>query len=277
MKQNKVTRLAESAVLIALATVLSILRLIELPYGGSVTAASMLPVILIAYRYGCGWGTLSGVVFGIVQTLLGLHVFSYVTTWQSVIAVLLLDYLVAFCVLGVAGVFRRAGLSQTAALALGTLLACFLRYLCHVVSGATVWAGLSIPDEAAILYSVGYNLTYMLPETVVTLFAAIYLSSMLDFSAPIPGRRKGGLIFGARSAVSPLWIVFGSTLFLFGLAFSTVSVFSHLQSADTGLFDGAGLTEMNLPLVLLLGGGALLLGAALIAVGVMLRRKNANK
>ena len=93
-------RLAEAALLIAMGTVLSVFKLIDLPYGGSVTVGSMLPVLIIAYRYGTGFGMASSLAFGIIQQLLGLKTLSYVTTWQSILAVILLDYIVAFMVIG---------------------------------------------------------------------------------------------------------------------------------------------------------------------------------
>ena len=59
--------------------------------------------------------------------------------------------------------------NQTASIISGTAFVCFLRYVCHVISGCTVWAGLSIPDSAAFVYSLGYNATYMIPETIITI------------------------------------------------------------------------------------------------------------
>ena len=108
MKNNKTVRaLVESAMMVALATVLSLLKIIELPYGGSVTVASMLPMIILAYRHGLGWGFGAGVVYAALQQLLGLNNLSYVTGWQSVLAVIMLDYIVAFTVVGLGGIFRR--------------------------------------------------------------------------------------------------------------------------------------------------------------------------
>ncbi|MBO6214127.1 MAG: energy-coupled thiamine transporter ThiT, partial [Lachnospiraceae bacterium] len=164
---NNVSRakmIVESAIMIAIASVLSMFKLIDLPYGGSVTIACMLPVIIISYRYGIKWGMLTGLVFSIIQQLLGLNTLSYVTTWQSVLAVVLLDYIIAFMATGLGGAFREKIPSQPKALVLGTILVCVVRYICHVISGATVWAGLSIPTNAALAYSFGYNATYMLPE-----------------------------------------------------------------------------------------------------------------
>ena len=94
--QKTLRALTESAIMLALATALSLVKIVELPYGGSVTVASMLPVLIIAYRYGVKWGLLTGAAYGGVQQLLGLKNLSYVTTWQSVLAVILLDYVVAF-------------------------------------------------------------------------------------------------------------------------------------------------------------------------------------
>ena len=74
--------------------------------GGEIIAflASMLPIIIIAYRHGTGTGLMAGLVYGIIQQLLGLNTLSYVTTWQSILAVILLDYIVAFLVLGLGGI-----------------------------------------------------------------------------------------------------------------------------------------------------------------------------
>ena len=177
-------RLTESAAMIALATVLSLLKLVDLPYGGSVTAASMVPILLIAFRYGPSWGLLTGFVHGTIQLLLGTSVFSWVTGWKAVVAVILLDYVIAFGLLGLGGLFRKAVRRQGTALLLGGLLGCLLRYLCHVLSGATVWAGLSVPTGAALEYSLIYNATYMVPETITTLVVLYYLSLNLDFTAP---------------------------------------------------------------------------------------------
>ena len=234
MQTTKTKRLTESALLIAVATVLSVLPIAALPYGGSVTLASTLPILLISWRHGVISGLFAGTAFGGLQCLLGLSNLSYFTTWQSVVAIILLDYLVAFAVLGLGGVFRRFSLQQSTALTLGALIASVLRYVCHVISGATVWAGLSIPTEAALLYSLLYNATYMLPEAIVLMAATTYLGGLLDFSKPMPTRlsrqnekRKGADVLTLLSR----------TLLLFAFVFDTVVVFSSMQSPETGELD----------------------------------------
>lgn len=188
MKNKTVRALVESAVMVALATVLSRIEIVDLPYGGSVTIASMLPIAIIAYRHGLGWGLGAGLVHGVIQQLFGLNNLQWVSGWQSVLAVILLDYIVAFAVVGLAGVFRKAVKNQATALTLGCVLVCVLRYICHVISGATVWAGLSIPTQAALGYSFIYNATYMLPETIILVVAALYVGSTVDFRAETPTR-----------------------------------------------------------------------------------------
>ena len=116
MQKNKLAlRLTESAIMIAAATILSMFKLVELPYGGSITLASMLPIVIIAYRYGTAWGILCGLVHGAIQLLLGSGTLSYVTGAASVVAVILLDYIVAFAVCGLAGIFRNIKKQSTGA------------------------------------------------------------------------------------------------------------------------------------------------------------------
>jgi thiamine transporter len=200
----------------------------------------MVPILLLSYRHGTLWGLASGLVYGGIQQLLGLNTLSWVTTWQSILAVILLDYVIAFAVTGLGGVFRKAVKNQATALTLGALLACVLRYVCHVISGCTVWAGLSIPTSAALIYSIGYNATYMIPETIVTVVAVYYLGRVLDFRKAQPTRMeqpasKGNPVFG--------WIA--GLCVAGGLIYDAVAVFSKLQNAETGDFMITGLSQVN--------------------------------
>lgn len=265
MKKNLTRALTESAVMLAVATALSMFKLIDLPYGGSVTIASMLPILIIAYRYGVKWGLLTGAAYGGVQQLLGLKTLSYVSTWQSVVAVILLDYIVAFMVIGFGGTFRRMK-SQPTGLVLGGLLVGILRYLCHIISGATVWAGLSIPTNAALIYSIGYNGTYMIPETIVLLIAAYYLGSKLDFRADQIGPYR------AENQQSLTLLDWLSGLLIAGACiFDTAAIFLHLQNADTGDFDITGLASVNWLMIALVTGIAI--GAALVLFFVSRHQK----
>lgn len=235
MKSHQQTKkMAEGALMVAFATVLGILPLAQLPYGGSVTVASMLPIILISYRHGIRWGMGAGFVFGVIQQLLGLSNLSYFTTWQSIVAIVLLDYLIAFSVVGLGGVFRRLVISQRDALLLGSFLASVLRYLCHVVSGATVWAGLSIPTEAALAYSLAYNATYMVPEAIVLCIASYYLGSMLDFRKEEITRLPA---VQTASRGANILVAMAGLVGCAALVFDTVMIFSRMQDAETGEFN----------------------------------------
>ena len=242
--KNKVRKLVESAVMIALASALSLFPIMQMPYGGSVTLASMLPIILIAYRNGIGWGLGSGFAFAFIQQMLGLNNLSYVTTWQSVVAVIVLDYALAFVALGLGGIFRGKLGGQNRELLFGTLLVCIIRYFCHVISGATVWAGISIPTTAAMVYSIGYNATYMIPEAIVTAVVAYYVGSMIDFRAANITR----LAVSEKKAKLPAYCnvlrITAATAVAAAAIFDAVKIFEHLQDGDSGEFTFVHLGEV---------------------------------
>ena len=117
-KRANVLRLTESAIMIAFATVLSEIQIANLPFGGSVTACSMLPILIIAYRYGTSWGIFTAVVNGLMQMLLGMGNLKYGTNAMAVIIIVLFDYIIAFGVLGLGGIFRKSIKNQGLSLAL---------------------------------------------------------------------------------------------------------------------------------------------------------------
>lgn len=270
--KNKITAkaLTESAIMIALSTVLSLLKIVEFPYGGSVTIASALPIAIISYRYGIKLGLLSSTVYGIVQQLLGLSTLSYVTTWQSVVAIILLDYIVAFAVIGLAGMFRKLIKNQAVAIALGGACVCLLRYICHVISGATVWAGLSIPDSAALIYSFIYNATYMVPETIVFIIAALYIGSAIDFSRPTITRLIKKKVPNNVSWISPVAGLIACGTLIFNVAM----ISSKLQNADTGEFYIQGIFDVNWIAVSIVTGIAAVAVIVLFAVRKALIEQN---
>ena len=267
--KSTLTVLTECSIMIALATVLSIIKLFELPYGGSITVASMLPLVIISYRHGTGVGLGAALAASALQLLLGLNNLSYFTTWYSILAIILLDYIVAFTVFGLSGIFRSKTENQSASMLTGALIASVLRYICHVISGATVWAGLSIPTGAALAYSFGYNATYMIPETVVLLLAVFYVGSSLDLTKriPMPIVRKK-LNTGAT-----LLVIIAGFVALGALAADTVLVFSKLQNADSGEFMITGLADVNWVAVIIVTLAAAVVTSALALVARMLSKK----
>lgn len=241
MKANETKRLVEASLMVALATVLSICKVVEMPYGGSITLASMLPIVILAYRGGIGWGLGGGIVYAVIQQLLGLKHLSYFTTWQSVVAIILLDYILAFMLAGLGGVFRKIIKNQALSLAAGALLVSVIRYLCHVISGCTVWVGLSIPDSAALVYSLGYNATYMLPEAVILVAVSYYLGQTVDFTRPTPERLSRR---DRSSDCAALYAASGISL-LIGLILDVMLIAPHLQDSESGMFTLARLGEVG--------------------------------
>lgn len=182
MKTNLVRRLTESGIMLAVATVLSMIPLLDMPFGGKLTPLSMLPVFLIVYRYGMGWGFLVSFTYGLIQMVLGLDNLSYATNWLAVVCIILLDYLVAYGVLGFGGLFRKKLKHQWLEFSLGVAVGCVLRFLCHFITGVTVWADPS-GELPVPLFSMLYNGAYMLPEMVLTIIVGIVLTSLFDLTS----------------------------------------------------------------------------------------------
>ena len=190
---SKTRTLVECALMIALATVLGFIPLYELPHGGSITLVSMLPVLLVSYRHGSRWGVFTAFVHSIIQLLLGLKNLSYCQTFGAIIGCVLLDYVLAFTVLGFAGAVGKSIKNPFAAAGIGSAVTCLARYICSFLSGYVVWKDyeyafawmtefgwgqrIAAMGENALcwLYSAVYNATYMLPETVLTVVAAVIL------------------------------------------------------------------------------------------------------
>ncbi len=172
MKQSKLTlrSLTEGAIMVAVAQILSMIKLWEMPWGGSITLA-MVPLLLFSVRWGLAPGLLASFVFGVLQfTFDG----GFAIGWQSIIG----DYLLAFTVLGLAGIAygKKYGIFT------GTLIGSFARFLVHYVVGATVWAEympenfFGMTMHSPWFYSLLYNLAYMLPNALICLvvFALLY-------------------------------------------------------------------------------------------------------
>lgn len=271
-KQTQALRaLTESAVMIALATVLSLIKIIDMPYGGSVTIASMLPIALISYRHGMKHGLLCAMVYGIVQQLLGLSTLSWFTSWQSIVAIILLDYVVAFSSIGIAGMFRKVIKNQALALSFGCFAVSLLRYICHVISGATAWVGLSIPDYAALSFSFAYNATYMLPETIILLVVAVYIGSMVDFKTAVPSRIKREDTPAKLGWIAPV----SGLVAVSAIIADTVLVFQNIQD-ENGNFVIESLANVNWTLVIAITAIAALIAGSLLAIRAALSSKAKN-
>jgi thiamine transporter len=176
MKKQNTRRLVETAMLIALAAVLSMIKIIQMPLGGAVTLLSMLPICVISIKYGVRWGLFSAFVYSLVQIGLDFgSLMSYGMTAQIWIGCLLFDYIFAFTALGFAGILKDKGAPGIIA---GISIALALRLLSHFISG-TIFFDIWTPEGwSAPLWSIAYNGTYMLPELILTEIAAVALFSV---------------------------------------------------------------------------------------------------
>ena len=169
-KLNSTKRLVISAVFIAVSIVLNELTPMKLPFGGSVTFFSLVPLALLGWTYGAGWGLACGAVTGILNMIVGgLSNFSYVSGIVAYLVLIFADYFVAFAVLGLSGIFKNKLKNDTVAFAFGAGLACVLRFICHFISGVTIWGDYTNGFIGAWIYSLTYNASYMLPELIITI------------------------------------------------------------------------------------------------------------
>lgn len=175
MKMNTRT-LVECSLMIAIATVLSLIK-IDWLLGGGITIASMLPLVLIAHRYGTRIGVITAFVYGVLQMVLGLDNVQYATGFFMAAAIVLLDYVAAFTVIGFSAALDGKMKNRLASIVAGIAITFFLRFVCHFLSGWFVWEALW-PNErgwAAPVWSLAYNAAYMVPETVISIAAACLL------------------------------------------------------------------------------------------------------
>ena len=206
--QNKTRRITESAMLLALAVVLELVSKMiipPMPFGGQLTIVCMLPVVLISYRHGVKWGLVSGFAYSLLQMALGAGTvtaafqpgyFGDGTMIGNAIIMCFLDYILAYTLLGLGGIFRDKIKNSGAALCLGSVVALSCRYIAHIGSGYILFSGWAewfftqegfpawganlvaslSPDMLGFVYSVVYNGMYMVPEIILTAIASVLVA-----------------------------------------------------------------------------------------------------
>lgn len=164
-----------SAIMVALATLLSFVTVYNLPMGGSVTLFSMVPVVIVSWMLGVKWGLISGFTMGLLQMILGFSNFGYVSGLLAYIILILADYIVPFTLIGLAGIFKGKIKNDLVAVGLGACMVGVIRFCCHFISGITIWGVWASDDTlpAILSYSLIYNGSYMLPETILTIVGSV--------------------------------------------------------------------------------------------------------
>lgn len=215
MNQQKVKRLTISAMMLALSTVLAVvcayIPFLNLPFGGGFTVASMLPIVVVAYMYGTPWGLFTAGCYSVIQVILSLTQGTGGTVmalflpssddfmgYGAAIAIILIDYVLAYTVLGLGGIFRNKIKNKTVSLVVGTVFALSLRYVLHIISGYIfygAWAEWFFSQDGfyaiggfildsfsgnmlSVVYSAFYNGLYMIPEIVITAIVAAAVSPL---------------------------------------------------------------------------------------------------
>jgi len=169
--------------MLALAIVLSLITPFRklLPFGGSITLVSMLPICLFSIRHGILKGLGVSALFAAYQFVQGISegLFGWGLTSEMLVMCILFDYLLAYTVIGLAGIFRRKKMCGWIA---GIVIALTLRFLCHFISGVVVfastgkiWDDLEFVADNKYIYSAVYNGAYMLPEIILTVIMAVIL------------------------------------------------------------------------------------------------------
>ncbi len=140
------------ALMLGLAIILHQVRLYHMPQGGSITLGGMVPLLLLAYRYGPGVGALGGFLFGLINMIQDPYILHPVQV--------LFDYPLPYMAMGLAGLFPQRILP-------GTALAFFTRLICHVISGVVFFASFAPAGQSPLVYSLIFNGTYLVPEFII--------------------------------------------------------------------------------------------------------------
>ena len=193
---QKIILLVESAMMIALGTALSCIKIYEAPFGGSVTLLAMAPIIILSLRRGVKVGLPAAFVFSVLQLILGLNNIAWVPSAGGRVLCIFFDYIFAFTVLGLAGFAMKIPYTGNdkknlwIGAIVGTVTVVLLRFACHLVSGAVIWYALDLEWYAddpghivhrygAWLFSLIYNGGYMVPEIIETVIGVPVLTKAL--------------------------------------------------------------------------------------------------
>lgn len=184
MKKNT-QRMVVTAVMLALAAVLSLIKIWKMPLGGSVTLLSMLPVAMLSIEYGPKWGFASAFLYSLIQIALD---FGEIMSWGLTVWVLIgsfvFDYILAYTAIGFSGLFRKKGV---VGICTGIGLALGIRFISHIISGTILFASWCPEGWNTFLYSICYNGAYMLPEIIFTMVASSILFKLPQINKMMAG------------------------------------------------------------------------------------------
>ncbi len=175
LDRSRLQFLLEVSILAALSFILDLIVIFQMPQGGSITL-SMLPIIVMAFRWGLVGGMLTGFISGLLQLITGGKVFHVIQA--------LMDYTLAYTLVGVAAITsvwlfksmaKKNKFSMSIAIIVGTIIGGLLRYLIHVIGGVVFFAAYAPEGQPVWLYSLVYNASYMIPATILSAIVAVLL------------------------------------------------------------------------------------------------------
>lgn len=175
---QKTRKLTLGALMLALATALSLVG-IKMPFGGEMTLGSMLPVIAFSYMYPLKESAVLSFTYALIQMSLG-FVPPPVQNFSSFFAVIMIDYIIAFWVLGFGGVISKKIKNIRLKYTFGTSVVIILRFLCHFVSGILIWSCYAPEGQSPAVYSLIYNGSYMAGELVLSVVIMFFISPALE-------------------------------------------------------------------------------------------------
>ena len=182
---TKLKKLTTCSMLVACASVLCIIsKLIPAPWlqGGSVTLASMVPIIAASEIFGLKYGLITSVVFSILQMIPSVGGF-YPPPTQTLsyfFLVILLDYVLSYSVLGLSGGICKVLRYKKYSYALSGFITVCIRYLCHIMSGLLIWGVYAPEGQTVLYYSIVYNGSYMIPEIIITTMVLIFVTPFIE-------------------------------------------------------------------------------------------------
>jgi thiamine transporter len=172
------------AIMLALSIVLSFIKVYQLPAGGSITLLSMLPICIFSIKYGVKKGLIVSFLYSLFEFFQGVSegFLGWGLTGAMLVVSTLLDYILPFTFIGLAGMFRK---KKVTGWILGTTIAIFLRFLSHYFSGIFIWKSVgnifNMDLDSPWLYSLAYNGSFMLPEMIFTILAIVILFAVPAF------------------------------------------------------------------------------------------------
>ncbi len=172
------------AIMLALSIVLSFIKVYQLPAGGSITLLSMLPICIFSIKYGVKKGLIVSFLYSLFEVFQGVSegFLGWGLTGAMLVVSTLLDYILPFTFIGLAGMFRK---KKVTGWILGTTIAIFLRFLSHYFSGIFIWKSVgnifNMDLDSPWLYSLAYNGSFMLPEMIFTILAIVILFAVPAF------------------------------------------------------------------------------------------------